>query len=69
MQFDLEEFIESIAIPYIFEIEPDESIKERTRKNVERYRREEQHRKKMVDQTEIMNRFSDLDQTLQTTLG
>lgn len=69
MQFDLEEFIESVAIPYIFELEPEESIKERTRKNVERYRREERHKKGMTDQTEILDRFNDLDHTLQTTLG
>ncbi|KAG0047179.1 hypothetical protein BGZ83_007727 [Gryganskiella cystojenkinii] len=69
MQFNLDEFIETVAIPYIFEIEPEDSIQERSRRNIERYRRELRHGKGMVDQTEIMDRFSDLDQTLQTTLG
>ena len=73
MQFNLDEFMDNIAIPYIFELETEEKGQKRKQKNMERYRQfqKEQRRKQqlgMNDQTDILNRFNDLDQTLQTTL-
>lgn len=74
MQFSLDEFMDNMAIPYIFELETEEQGQMRKQKNMERYRQfqKEQHRQQqlgMNDQTDILNRFNDLDQTLQTTLG
>ncbi|GJJ69655.1 palmitoyl-protein thioesterase [Entomortierella parvispora] len=74
MRFSVDEFIDNIAIPYIFELETVEEGKKRKQKNMERYRqiqKEQQQRQQsgMNDQTNILNRFNDLDQTLQTTLG